>query len=525
MTQANLALRGRNPDILTCIASLSSDEVFTPPELANQMLDTLAHAWATDNDGANIWADKTVTFLDPCTKSGVFLREITSRLTEGLKDAIPDLQKRVDHILTKQVFGIGITKITSLLARRSVYCSKFANSEHSIADSFSDEAGNIWFEPTKHIWEGSKCKYCGSPKVILDRGEGVENYAYPFIHTDDIKKWVIEKFGGEMQFDVVIGNPPYQTKGGGGGVNDTAIYQHFVQIAVELSPAHVVMVIPSRWMSSGRGLEEFRHEMLNDPRIRHIVDFEDTAEVFPKIQNEGGVCYFNWDRDNPGLCRFSLKRSDGITEVADRVLNEFDVLVRDHRALPILRKVLATETKFVDGMASPDTPFGLASNYSGWKQTQSGTAQLKYLHLESGKRKWDYVSNDVVQKNRQVIPEWKVFVPLARGGSLIPDQVLGLPEIGGPSTVCSQTFRYFGPFSDRKEAESFVAYFRTSFFRFLVRLRKNSQNTYRDTFKWVPLQAWDRNWTDKDLYKKYRLTKDEIEFIESMIRPMGSSDE
>ena len=131
--QASFSLRGRNPDVLTCIANLSNDEVFTPPEFANRMLDTLAEAWAASHNGANIWADKTVKFLDPFTKSGVFLREITTRLTKGLEKEIPELEKRVNHILTRQVFGIGITHLTSLLARRSVYCSKHANGQHSIA--------------------------------------------------------------------------------------------------------------------------------------------------------------------------------------------------------------------------------------------------------------------------------------------------------------------------------------------------------------------------------------------------------
>ncbi len=172
--QASFSLRGRNPDVLTCIANLSNDEVFTPPEFANRMLDTLAEAWAASHDGANVWADKTVKFLDPCTKSGVFLREITSRLVKGLADEMPDLQARVDHILTKQVFGIGITHLTSLLARRSVYCSKHANGLHSIAKSFTIDAGNIWFERTEHMWADGKCAYCGASQKALDRGEGLE---------------------------------------------------------------------------------------------------------------------------------------------------------------------------------------------------------------------------------------------------------------------------------------------------------------------------------------------------------------
>jgi site-specific DNA-methyltransferase (adenine-specific) len=185
--QASFTLRGRNPDVLTCIANLSNDEVFTPPEFANRMLDSLAEAWAANNGGTDLWADSSVRFLDPCTKSGVFLREIASRLTRGLAAEIPDLQERVDHILTKQAFGIGITYITSLLARRSVYCSKYADGPHSIAKGFSSDAGNIWFERTEHTWVGGRCKFCGASQKALDRGEGLETHAYAFIHSNNIK--------------------------------------------------------------------------------------------------------------------------------------------------------------------------------------------------------------------------------------------------------------------------------------------------------------------------------------------------
>jgi len=202
--QSSFSLRSRNPDVLTCIANLSNDEVFTPPEFANRMLDTLTEAWAVNNKGANLWADKTVKFLDPFTKSGVFLREITSRLTKGLEKEIPNLEKRVNHILTKQVFGIATTQITALLARRSVYCSKYANGEHSIAKSFSSDDGNIWFKRMEHTWGDTKCEFCGAPRAILEREAEVENYAYAFIHTDNIKTRLAEIFGGKMQFDVII---------------------------------------------------------------------------------------------------------------------------------------------------------------------------------------------------------------------------------------------------------------------------------------------------------------------------------
>jgi hypothetical protein len=208
--KASFALRGHNPDVLTCIANLSNDEVFTPPELANQMLDTLEVAWAESNAGASIWADSSVTFLDPFTKSGVFLREIVSRLTVGLAKEIPELTERVDHILTKQVYGIGITRLTSLLARRSVYCSKDATSEHSIAKSFDRDWGNIWFERTEHTWAGEKCAYCGASKSEYSRSDDLETHAYAFIHTTDIKAQLTRMFGADVQFDVIIGNPPYQ---------------------------------------------------------------------------------------------------------------------------------------------------------------------------------------------------------------------------------------------------------------------------------------------------------------------------
>ena len=271
--QVSFSLRGRNPDVLTCIANLSNDEVFTPPEFANRILETLAEVWAANHNGANLWADKSVKFLDPCTKSGVFLREITSRLSKGLAVEMPNLKERVNHILTKQVFGIGITNLTSLLARRSVYCSKHANGQHSIAKGFASDAGNIWFERLEHTWVGPKCRFCGAPQTIFDREAGLETHAYAFIHTDDIKTRMTEFFGGDMQFDVIIGNPPYQMTGGAGGSSDSSIYHLFVEQAMRLEPRYLSMVIPSRWMAGGRGMDEFRKTMLGDRHLRTLVDY------------------------------------------------------------------------------------------------------------------------------------------------------------------------------------------------------------------------------------------------------------
>ncbi|MBZ5569911.1 MAG: Eco57I restriction-modification methylase domain-containing protein [Acidobacteriia bacterium] len=376
--QASFSLRGRNPDVLTCIANLSSDEVFTPPVFANRMLDTLADAWAANNGGADLWADSSVRFLDPFTKSGVFLREIASRLTKGLAAEITDLQKRVDHILTKQVFGIGTTYLTSLLARRSLYCSKHAHGPHSIAEGFSSDAGNIWFERTEHTWVQGRCKVCGASQKALDRGEGLETHAYAFIHADDINARVPQLFGDDMQFDVIIGNPPYQlADGGGAGTSAIPIYNLFVDQAKKLNPRLLTMVIPSRWFTGGKGLDEFRASMLADDHLRSINDYVIASDVFPGVALKGGVCYFLWDRDNRGPCRVTTHFKDDPPSASTRPLLEpgAEVFVRFNEGLSILKKVVAVEkgaprsvllpagVRF-DRLVSTRRPFGFDSTVS-----------------------------------------------------------------------------------------------------------------------------------------------------------------
>lgn len=519
ITQASFTLRSRNPDVLTCIANLSNDEVFTPPEFANRMLDTLAEAWAASYNGANIWADKTVKFLDPCTKSGVFLREITSRLTNGLADEIPNLEERVKHILTRQVFGIAITNLTSLLARRSVYCSKYANGPHSIAKGFDSEAGNIWFERTDHTWGDTKCKFCGAPRAILDRELGLENYAYAFIHTADIKARIAELFGGIMQFDVVIGNPPYQMKGGAGGSSDSSIYHLFVEQAKKLEPKYLAMVVPSRWLAGGRGLDEFRREMLSSHKLYRLVDFPVSKEVFPNVEVKGGICYFLWSEAHNGPCDVTVIRG-GEDKSSSRQLDEFDVFVRDPIAVGILRKVLKAGEESITAILTADTPFGIATNFDGFHDKKMpGDIALHYVRR--GKRSIGFVPRSTITKNATLIDKWKVLIPEAGsdGGQKIPDSVLGKPWLSAPPSVSTQSFLAFCV-ANESEARSLESYYRTKFFRHLVSLRKLTQHALRSTYSWVPLQTWDRQWTDEALYKKYDLISEEIDYIEAVIRPM-----
>lgn len=520
--QVGFALRGRNPDVLTCIANLSNDEVFTPPDFANRMLDTLAEAWAAKHSGASIWADKTTKFLDPFTKSGVFLREITRRLTAGLADEIPDLQERVDHILTKQVFGIGITQLTSLLARRSLYCSKHATSEHSVAKSFDNEDGNIWFERTEHSWLNGKCTFCGAGKEPLDRGSGRETHAYAFIHTDDIKTRLSEMFGDEMQFDVIVGNPPYQL-GSDGGTRDGPIYQYFVEQAKNLQPRCMVMVIPARWMASGLGLSEFRKTMLGDSRIRELVDYPAASEVFPGVEIKAGVCYFLWDAAHRGQCNITTVIGGVANGPYPRDLGEHDVLVRDTGSLSILRKVLKCNEPSINSILARDKEFGWTSNFDGF-HAKKNKDDIPIYYIRTMKRGVGYISRDSVTKSSHLINTWKVLVPQAyNGGDVVPHPILGKSLIAPSPSVCTQSFLFFYVKSS-EEAKSIQSYYATRFFRFLVSVRKITQHATHSTYAWVPMQTWDRIWTDDALYQKYGITEEEQAHIAAQVRPMNIAD-
>ena len=526
--QAHFTIRGRNPDVLTCIANLSNDEVFTPPELARRMLDTLAEAWASDNHDANIWADPSVRFLDPCTKSGVFLREITSRLTEGLADQIPNLEDRVDHIATRQVFGIGITHITSLLARRSVYCSKHAKGTHSIANSFASDDGNIVFKRIEHSWRDGRCTYCGASKKILNRGDDLETHAYAFIHTDDIGARANELFGGDMQFDVIVGNPPYQLGdgGGGGGASATPIYNLFVDAALSLEPRYALMITPSRWFSGGKGLDAFRDRMLHDHRLAKLVDFPQLYDVFPGVKIRGGVSFWLWGRDHNGGCEVvTMIGNEVVGKPVVRNLEAYDVLVRRNEAVRILDKVAGFRVK---GRAEPSLgdqvsarkPFGL-TNEQG-KATRAG---LKAPVLVYGNQRTSYLERSAITSNLAWVDRWKVLLVKAHGTSGRDDvTILGEPVVAGPGTACTETYLVVGVCASEEEARNLATYLRTRLVRFLVSLRKITQNITRDSYRFVPRLPTNRIWTDRDLYERYDITSDQVAFIESLIAERPSNE-
>ena len=533
--QVAFSLRNRNPDVLTCIANLSNDEVFTPPEFANQMLDLVEKSWAVDNNGESIWSKSDLKFLDPFTKSGVFLREITTRLIEGLADEIPDLEDRVDHILTKQVFGIGITQLTSLIARRSLYCSKWANGNHSIAKSLDNEDGNVWFEPTAHTWVGAtkfvetadgdgsavrkgtngKCSYCGASQSSLDRSDDLEAHAYAFIHTDDIEARLAELFGAGMQFDVIIGNPPYQLDDGGYGTSAAPIYQKFVEKAVELDPRYVVMVTPSRWFAGGKGLDQYRERMLADRRLRALVDFPKLYDGFPGVKIRGGISYFLWDRDYNGKCTVQTMWDGApLGDPVARYLDAHDVLIRWNQAVSVLDKVTAKNEGTLDGRVSSRKPFGLPTNFHG-KPSGKGMSDPVKLY---GSQKISYVERSDIPNNGAWVDEWKVLMTAVQGTSAaVETKFLSKPILAGPGTACSETYLVAGRFSNEAEALNYAGYLRTRFVRFLVSQRKQTQHATRDVYGFVPDVPRGEEWSDAKLYERYGLTEDEVAFIESQV--------
>ena len=488
------------PDILDCLNNLSNDEVFTPPSVTVQVLDLLP---------PTVWSDPSLTFLDPACKTGVFLREAAKRLMTGLAEAIPDESERRRHVFGKMLYGLAITELTGLIARRSLYYSKDAASSFSVV-KLSNPQGNIHYSRGTHLYARGKCKVCGAPEGALDRGEDRENYAYQFIHTKDLKDIF------DMKFDVIIGNPPYQLQDAGESTGASPIYQLFVEQAKKLQPRYISMIIPARWFAGGKGLDGFRDTMLKDRRISHLVDFHDASDCFPGVEIKGGVCYFLWDAKYSGDCEITPVVQGRRLDPMERDLSEHDVLVRFNRAISILAKVQALEDPTFTARISSRKPFGLPTNFTAFQSEQYEGAIQIYANKDVG-----WINRSAVTVGTEMIDEYKVLLSAAyNGGDNYPHQIINRPILASRGSCCTETYIVCGLSSVLEEAQNIETYVKTRFFRFMVSLRKISQHNPRDRFDFVPDLDMTQTWTDAKLYERYDLTAEEIVFIESMIKEM-----
>ena len=492
-----------NPDVLSCLANLSNDEVFTPPEIVNAMLDMLPQELFKNTD---------TTFLDPACKTGVFLREIAKRLIKGLEPQFPDLQERIDHIFHKQLFGIAITELTSLLSRRGLYCSKYPNSEFSVSH-FNNAEGNIRFKRIDHTWKDGRCIFCGASQKEYERGEELETHAYEFIHTVNAEKIF------DMKFDVIIGNPPYQLNTGGTKSQAIPLYHKFVEQSKKLLPRYLTMIIPSRWFAGGMGLDKFRAEMLNDKRIRAIVDYTNSKDCFAGVSLGGGVCYFLWDRDNPGTCKITNIHNNN-TSTMERSLNEFPIFVRYNEAIEIIRKIQNQMKNSLSDIVSSLNPFGLDSSVRGDKTQNIGDVTV-YSSQGIG-----YIPEIKIKQGLNLLNSYKIMVSKVtsehaseadKNGQFKVFSKIGILK---PKEVCTFSYFIIGNFDSYDYAKNLLDYLKTKFVRFLLLQCVSSINLSKDKFQFIPMQDFSKPLTDKFLYDKYNLTQEEINFIESMIRPM-----
>lgn len=503
-----------NPDVLSCLANLSNDEVFTPPDVVNQMLDMLPQ---------ELFSNPDITFLDPACKTGVFLREIAKRLIVGLEPQFPDLQERLDHIFHHQLYGIAITELTSLLSRRGLYCSKYPNSEFSVSQ-FENAQGNIRYKRIKHTWQGGKCIFCGATRSEYDRPDVLETYAYELLHpTKDGEEFF------KMKFDVIIGNPPYQlSDGGGDGSSAQPIYQKFVQQAKKLNPQYLSMIIPARWYSGGKGLDEFRAEMLNDERLEVIHDFPETADCFPGINIRGGVCYFLWSKAHKGDCLIVNHKQNDSSEMRRPLLEKgADTFIRYNAAVSILSKVMAFHEETMDNRVSSRLPFGIPSNFTDYTLLPDAKHCVTLYRSERSKNadRRVYVAPIHITKNYEWKDSMKVLVSKASpGGDEYPHAIISAPVLADVNSVCTETYLIVDFVKSEAEGNNLISYMRTRFFRFMMSLIKNTQNISKGVFAFVPVQDWSKSWTDEELYAKYDITEEEIAFIESMIRPMEGNE-
>ena len=534
-------------DILTLFEALNSHEVFTPPRVARTLLALIPET---------VWSDPSAKLLDPATKTGVFLREAFFRFFNGLEGVgqytdeqgqsydLNDRQERVNHILKNMLYGIATSELTGYVARRTLYGVMRANTDKQISalEAFEQSSNfHKWTEQEKYNFVGrnkfneyydhnlfNTPEYEGFEaegnifypadevqKIVMEEDDyTIEDTYYPFIDSRTKHSKILDIRGGTMHFNVVIANPPYQQSDGGAAASAKPIYQDFMQAAFDMKPDLVVMVTPSRWFSGGKGLDQFRESALKDKRFVEIHDFPQSNKLFPSVEIKGGVNYFLWSAKHNGDC--TVHRYDNNAELLSVVrrpllLDGMDFFIRDNLAAQIVTKIAAKITKTFDHRVSARKPFGIPTEFRG-SPKQTGTHTIK-LYQNRGIA---YAAPADIKKNQNWLPKYKVIAPYAFGNGDYKTNIVK-PFVIEPGTACTETYLVFGLFDSEEAANKLIGYMKTKFFHFLLSTIKNTQHGTKKVYQLIPDLSIDRVWTDEQLYAKYDLTQDEIDYIESVI--------
>lgn len=475
-------------------------EVFTARREVNAMLDLVQPE--TERIGSR--------FLDPACGEGAFLAEILRRKLAAAKalcrDDLRDYE-RYAAAAVADICGVDILPDNVDACREKL----FAVWAREYAAGLKARADGQCREAVRSILRENIL--CGDA-LAMRRADGS-----PMV------------FPGNpcMRFDVIIGNPPYHLRDGGAQASARPVYHRFVEMAKKLRPRYLVMIIPARWYTGGKGLEAFRREMLSDTRIEELHDFPDPRDCFPGVNIRGGICYFKWSRDrigNNSLTKVTTHNGSKITVSRRRLklADDMELFVRYSPALSVIRKVHRAEAHSISEYVSPLRPFGLRGYFSKderFHADASGLSRPIICFAKGGAV--GYVEREDIPRHHDWIDRWKVFIPRADNiGTELNDDNLNA-FVGGPGTVCTESFLVLGAelALDQARCENLSSYLKTRFARFMHSVIKVSQDATAKTWRLVPVPELSRPWTDEELYAIYGLTQEETAFIRSMIKPMG----
>lgn len=502
---------------LLSLEKITDNEIITPFPVVKKMVELLPE---------DIFKNPNNKFIDISSKSGIYLKYIFFYLLEKLPNInIDKNNNELDYILDQDydfknkedkkrfilkymIYGIATSELSFLTSKRTLY-------ENIVENEDTQKEGKILSKPIFDNKDGN---------IVYKK---IKDNQYWFLEEKneiilkELSKNIKLKKDKKMKFNVIIGNPPYQQNT---TANDPkSIYNLFIDKSKAQKPDYISFIIPSRWLNGGNNLNQFRKSMLSDIRLSQIYDYKNEKECFPNVEIKGGVCYFLWDiNKKEKYCNYIEIENNNIISSEKRILNQFDIFVRNNVGVKILEKI--NEKYFLNEIVSSRVPFGIQANFSNYVIKKNEEENIKLYGNKNTIMKntngIGYIKKLYIVKNEKLINKHKVLIPKANGNGIDKYILPSKPLYSEPNSICSDTYLVLSYFETKIEAENFIKYVKTKFFRFLVSLRKNTQNTTKSTYSFVPKISMHKEWSDAELYERYNLTEDEINYIENSIKEM-----